>query len=539
MKRLMLLLAVLALTVAPAAAQDVVKIGQIEAQTGANATYGWMSSQGSAPGRRRDQQGRRLQGRRQDLQARARSLSTRAAIRKEATVQLKQLLEEDKVKFVFGPFLTNVFNGVEPYAAAVQRQVPHDGRSHPHPRRRGHAGQRVPDAHVELGRGRERLRRAAWSTTWSRPRARRRSPCSSRTTRAARSLEDIYVPMFKQRASRPRWTTSSRAPRTSPPSSPRSPPASPTTSSRAIPTAVLYDIVRQATETGQLKKFFLVRGSLGPGLKNKDHIDDYIVYVPKYFEEAEKTEPKVAKFVEAYKAFYKTRLPVRPGAAVLVVLLRPRLHAGRGDEEGRHGRRRRQGQAGAACRSPTTGMWKIRYRRDRRGGVRLRRRPPQERWRPRGPAHRSQLAVRVQSSRPARRVQLRGGGAAAPRGVLLYVEGAAARRRSSGHYGGELTQLVLGQLLNGAIVGTIYGIIALGVTLTFGITGIVNFALGAFMMLGCLHRPGTHRRGGLSYPVAVVPRLSHRRRSPGIAPTRRCSASPATTSSTACWSPSG
>ena len=45
-------------------------------------------------------------------------------------------------------------------------------------------------------------------------------------------------------------------------------------------------------------------------------------------------------------------------------------------------------------------------------------------------------------------------------------------------------QLILGQLLNGAISGTLYGILALGVTLTFGITGIVNFALGAFMMLG-------------------------------------------------------
>ena len=67
--------------------------------------------------------------------------------------------------------------------------------------------------------------------------------------------------------------------------------------------------MRQATETGQFKNFFLVRGSLGPGLKNKDGIDDYIVYVPKYFEEAEKTEPKVAKFIKAYKAFYKRDFP--------------------------------------------------------------------------------------------------------------------------------------------------------------------------------------------------------------------------------------
>ena len=36
------------LAVTSARAQDVVKIGQIEAQTGANAIYGWMSSQGTA-----------------------------------------------------------------------------------------------------------------------------------------------------------------------------------------------------------------------------------------------------------------------------------------------------------------------------------------------------------------------------------------------------------------------------------------------------------------------------------------------------------
>ena len=52
-----------------------------------------------------------------------------------------------------------------------------------------------------------------------------------------------------------------------------------------------------------------MRGSLGPGLKNKDEIDDYFVYVPKYFEQAEKTDPKVAKFIADYKAFYKRDFP--------------------------------------------------------------------------------------------------------------------------------------------------------------------------------------------------------------------------------------
>lgn len=65
-------------------------------------------------------------------------------------------------------------------------------------------------------------------------------------------------------------------------------------------------------------------------------------------------------------------------------------------------------------------------------------------------------------------------------------------------------QLILGQLLNGAIVGTLYGIIALGVTLTFGITGIVNFALGAFMMLGCYMAWYLTDVLHLPYPLAVV-----------------------------------
>ncbi len=64
-------------------------------------------------------------------------------------------------------------------------------------------------------------------------------------------------------------------------------------------------------------------------------------------------------------------------------------------------------------------------------------------------------------------------------------------------------QLILGQLLNGAIVGTLYGIVALGVSLTFGITGIVNFALGAFMMLGAYMAWFLTDGVGIPYPLAV------------------------------------
>ena len=67
-----------------------------------------------------------------------------------------------------------------------------------------------------------------------------------------------------------------------------------------------------------------------------------------------------------------------------------------------------------------------------------------------------------------------------------------------------MTQVILGQFLNGIIVGTLYGIIALGVTLTFGITGIVNFALGQFMMIGAYAAWHLTDITHLPYPVAVV-----------------------------------
>ncbi len=66
-----------------------------------------------------------------------------------------------------------------------------------------------------------------------------------------------------------------------------------------------------------------------------------------------------------------------------------------------------------------------------------------------------------------------------------------------------MLQLIVGQLLNGVIVGTLYAIIALGVTLTFGITGIVNFALGAFMMVGAYVTWYLTDGIGLPYPAAI------------------------------------
>ena len=66
-----------------------------------------------------------------------------------------------------------------------------------------------------------------------------------------------------------------------------------------------------------------------------------------------------------------------------------------------------------------------------------------------------------------------------------------------------MSQVIVGQFLNGIIVGTLYGIIALGVTMTFGITGIVNFALGQFMMIGAYATWHLTDVAGLPFPVAV------------------------------------
>jgi branched-chain amino acid transport system permease protein len=46
------------------------------------------------------------------------------------------------------------------------------------------------------------------------------------------------------------------------------------------------------------------------------------------------------------------------------------------------------------------------------------------------------------------------------------------------------TQLLLMQLFNGLILGSLYVLLALGLSIIFGMLGIINFAHGAFFMLG-------------------------------------------------------
>jgi branched-chain amino acid transport system substrate-binding protein len=114
MPRLVWLLVLLCIAV-PASAQEVVKIGQIEAQTGPNAIYGYMSSQGMplAVDAINKAGGFQVAGKTYKLELI--SPDTRGDP-KEASIQLKRMVESEGVKFIFGPFLSNVFVTVEPYA---------------------------------------------------------------------------------------------------------------------------------------------------------------------------------------------------------------------------------------------------------------------------------------------------------------------------------------------------------------------------------------------------------------------------------------
>jgi len=307
MKRLMLLLAVLALTVAPAAAQDVVKIGQIEAQTGANAIYGWMSSQGTALAVDEINKAGGFKVGTKTYKLQLIALDTRGEP-KEATVQLKRLVEVDQAKFIFGPFLSNVFLAVRPYAAEFNGKLLMWG-----------GATRIHD-YVGTPGNEFLMRTWNWDAGKSgfgelmvdnlvKTTGAKKIAMLFQNDQGGKVLEDIYVPMLKQKGIESRLDYFEPGTKDFSAVLAKIAAWKPDFLFPGYSDSYIYDIVRQSTETGQLKKFFLVRGSLGPGLKNKDGIDEYMVYVPKYFEEAEKTEPKVAKFIKAYKEFYKRDFP--------------------------------------------------------------------------------------------------------------------------------------------------------------------------------------------------------------------------------------
>jgi branched-chain amino acid transport system substrate-binding protein len=288
---------------ATANAQDVVKLGEIEAQTGALNTYGWMSSQGMrmAVDEINKAGGFQVAGKTYKLQLVNPDTQGNP---QQALIQLKKMLEEDKIKYVFGPFLTNIYKGIEGYAKQ------HNGEF----LLMGGATQ----IHYELGKpGNEYLMRT-WNwdagdsgfgtlmVDYLKKKGTKKVAMLMQNDAFGHVAADIYREAFKKAGIefQENWFE----PNTKDYSAVLAKIAAekPDYLFPGYTDAVLYDIVQQATQLG-LTKFWLVRGSLGPALKNKDYIDDYVAYIPKYFEEAQNTEPKVKKFIEDYKAYYKTK----------------------------------------------------------------------------------------------------------------------------------------------------------------------------------------------------------------------------------------
>ncbi|HTM60920.1 MAG TPA: ABC transporter substrate-binding protein [Burkholderiales bacterium] len=286
-----------------AVAQDVVKIGQIEAQTGTLATYGWMGHQGAnmAVAEINKAGGFKVGSKTYKLELI--SPDTRANPQ-DALIQLKTMVEQQQVRYVFGPFLTNVFNGIEPYATQQNGKILMMGGA--------------TAIHAQLGKPNHDYLMRTWNwdagsagfgqllVDYLKKQGAKKVAMLFQNDAFGKVAVDIYTPIFKNAGID--LQIELFEPGTKDFSAPLAKLAAnkPDFLFPGYVDAVLFDIVRQATETGLYKRFFTVRGSMAPGLKNKDLIDDYIAYLPKWFEQAEKTEPKVKEFVAKYKAFYKT-----------------------------------------------------------------------------------------------------------------------------------------------------------------------------------------------------------------------------------------
>lgn len=286
-------------------AQSRVKLGELEAQTGAINTFGWMSSQGTrlAVDEINKAGGFEVAGKRYlfDLL----QVDTRGEPR-EATVQFRRMMEE-KVPYIFGPFLSNVFNAIRPIAEQNDGKFLMLG-----------GGTSLHDA---LGQPNTSFLIRTWNwdagprgfgslmVQYVKSLGAKKVAMLFQNDAAGRVAVDIYKKIFVDAGLE--LTVDMFEPGTKDFTSSLAKIAA-TKPDYLFPgytDAVLYDIVRQSLEGGYGAKFFIVRGSTGPALKNKDEIEDYIAYVPKYFEQAEKTEPAVREFIESYKSFYKRDFP--------------------------------------------------------------------------------------------------------------------------------------------------------------------------------------------------------------------------------------
>lgn len=290
---------------APVQAQEVVKLGQIEALTGATATYGWMSAQGTkvAVEQINARGGFDVGGKKYKIELL--QMDTRGEPR-EATVQFRKMME-DKVRFVFGPFLTNIYNAIEPIA------VQNNGKF------LLFAG--ATSAHHALGKPDHDFLLRTWNwdagqsgfgklmVDYLKKIGTKKVAMLFQNDAFGKTAVDIYTGLMKEAGIELQVELFEPGTKDFSAALAKLSQWKPDILFPGYSDAVLYDIVRQSTESGFGNRFFLVRGSIGPALKNKDAIADYIAYVPKYFEEAEKNNDKVKAFIASYKKVHNRDFP--------------------------------------------------------------------------------------------------------------------------------------------------------------------------------------------------------------------------------------
>jgi len=67
-----------------------------------------------------------------------------------------------------------------------------------------------------------------------------------------------------------------------------------------------------------------------------------------------------------------------------------------------------------------------------------------------------------------------------------------------------LGTLILEELVNGVLVGSIYALVAVGLALIFGVLGVINFAQGEYFMLGAFIAWAASTFLHVPYPIAVL-----------------------------------
>lgn len=302
--------AIFTFVVASVARADVVLIGQIEAQTGPVASYGLMSVRGVAMAADEINKagGFKVNGKTYTLAVK--SDDTRGDP-KEGVIQIKKLLEQDKVKFVFGPTTSGVFATVMPYAERMNGKFLWlNGAS------RGHAIVGTPNFSSYIrtwnwvsgkdGTG-TRLTEYVKKTLAPKkigmlfPNHEGGKVTAEVVTELLKESKVDYVVEFYDVSVKDFGPSLSKL---------ASQGADVLVPGIGTDEAAVSDMIRQAAEGNYFKKFVAYNGGiLSPGLRNKDLIDVYIFDTPKYFQQAEKTEPKVKKFVEDYKKAYKEDFP--------------------------------------------------------------------------------------------------------------------------------------------------------------------------------------------------------------------------------------